>query len=463
MPCRYMSVSHGQDEQGKFVQVSIDRSGLTNPNPKAEQNIPIANRYELLPLGRELAHRISFRGPLSIADWMRTCLLHPTDGYYAQSQEKIFGQKGDFITSPEICQIFGELIGVWCVAMWQSRLIASSSRVHLIEIGPGRGTLMKDMLRTFHKFPMFSGSLQVSMVETSTQLRLEQAQTLGCVKLEHLVPPEQTEESSRNQDQSPPMESAPNQQTIVKSKSVTANGIPVSWYSELGFVPVDDPDTFTLVVCHEFFDALPTHVFSKTEKGWAEHYVDVSKPSNAEHFCEVLVPSTPFAKILEERNILNPKAEIGTVVEYSPDAIQIVNLISTRVKANGAALIIDYGTESHRQHSTVRGISQHHFVNCFHQPGTVDLSVDVDFAQLGKEAAGVGCGVFGPMEQGSFLLNMGLEVRLNKLIANCSNTKAQQLVDACQRLVDDEDMGRVYKVMAITSDSSHAAVGFSEN
>jgi SAM-dependent MidA family methyltransferase len=200
-----------------------------------------------LPLLQILA-----RGPLSIAEFMRQALLHPTHGYYTREGAEVFGRGGDFVTSPDITQVFGEIIGVWLVAMWEA--LGSPPHVRLVELGPGRGTLMKDVLRTAKHFPSFSMALSVELVEASAVMRKRQADALECVPLGDDVGV------------------AGSGAAFESMASGGGNGPVVSWYPHFSLVPKDG---IALIVAHELFDALPVHQIEKTSRGWRERLVTV--------------------------------------------------------------------------------------------------------------------------------------------------------------------------------------------
>ncbi|RAL67527.1 hypothetical protein DID88_008282 [Monilinia fructigena] len=399
------------------------------------------------PLAKQLSEAITATGPIPLASFMRMCLTSDVGGYYTSKQEgrDQFGQKGDFITSPEISQIFGELVGIWFVAEWMAQG-KKRKGVELIEIGPGRGTLMDDMLRTIRNFkPMVESIEAVYMVEASPALRDAQKQLL-C-------------------GDAPMIET----ETGFKSTSKYA-GIPIMWTENMRFVPSGEDKT-PFIVAHEFFDALPIHAFqsvppdpnalepttiqtptgthpltpsaskSSTAKTpqWREMVVSPTPP-NSTH-TDVHTPkslqsqspppefqltlskaSTPHSLYLPELSARYRalKSIPDSLIEVSPESHAIVADFASRIggsktspKSNpsGAALILDYGPSDTIPTNSLRGIKAHQRVSPLSEPGIVDISADVDFIALAEAAmnASEGVEVHGPVEQGGWLGSMGIK------------------------------------------------------
>jgi len=242
------------------------------------------------PLGRLLARRIRQAGPLTLAQYMAEALGHPEHGYYRTRDP--FGAAGDFTTAPEISQMFGELLGLWCLEMWQA--LGTPDAVSLVELGPGRGTLLADALRAARLRPAFRAAVTVHLVETSESLRARQATTLA---------------------QAEP-------------------GVAPVWHESLATVP-DGP---MLLLANELFDALPIHQFVRAEEGWRERVVALA--DDGESLCFGLAPPGPALALLGEAQRVAP---IGAIAEVSPAAIALAAEIARRAVAGGAALVIDYG------------------------------------------------------------------------------------------------------------------------
>ncbi|KAI9049283.1 hypothetical protein LZ554_007130 [Drepanopeziza brunnea f. sp. 'monogermtubi'] len=453
------------------------------------------------PLAKQLSEAITATGPIPLASFMRMCLTSDLGGYYMSKQEgrDQFGQKGDFITSPEISQIFGELIAVWFVAEWMGQG-RKSKGVELIEIGPGRGTLMDDMLRTIKNFgPMAKSIEAVYLVEASPSLREAQKQLL--------------------------CGDAPIEETSIGHRSTSKYaGIPVIWTENIRFVPSDQNKT-PFIVAHEFFDALPIHAFQSIassdstqetiqtptgvhkltpeaskaaqKKGpqWREMVVSPTPPGSThttlhtpksqqgansppEFQLNLSPAATPHSLYLPEISAryraLKPIPD--SLIEISPESHAYAQEFARRIggsetepktSPSGAALILDYGPADTIPTNSLRGIRAHQRVSPLSSPGLVDISADVDFVALAEAALGASPGVevYGPVEQGHFLLSMGIEERAKRLKGKGGGREMGERVEGSwRRLVDrgGSGMGKVYKAMAIVPESGgkRRPVGF---
>jgi NADH dehydrogenase [ubiquinone] 1 alpha subcomplex assembly factor 7 len=396
---------------------------------KAEEIVADLPHKEIKsPLGKDLTSYIKMRGPITLHDYIAQTSNHAIHGYYQQSSEKI-GSSGDFVTSPEISQLFGEMIAIWMLSTWKS--LGCPKAISLVELGPGKGTLMKDILRVSSKFPEFRNALSVHMVELSNTMRTLQREALGC-------------------------DSDPGTSDSGISRMTNNEGIPVSWYSMLNQIPTSGP---MLLVAQEFLDAFPVHQFVYTKKGWREKLVDVDLTMESTmHFRSVLSPSsTPASKVLlgegSERIGLNgrmntndtinqvklsqedssaiiadlqiPSPAVGNTasqllegdeIEISPLAMGTVDDIAKRVvRTGGAALLIDYG-EHFTQGDSLRAFRKHKQTSIYSEPGVVDITSDVDFSLCAKTAAKQGAKVYGSITQGEFLMRMGIVERVESLI-----------------------------------------------
>ncbi|KAL3425705.1 NADH dehydrogenase [Phlyctema vagabunda] len=454
------------------------------------------------PLAKQLSEAITATGPIPLASFMRMCLTSDLGGYYMSSQEgrDQFGQKGDFITSPEISQIFGELIGIWFVTEWMAQG-RKSKGIELVEIGPGRGTLMDDILRTIRNFkPMASSIEAVYLVEASPSLREAQKKLL--------------------------CGDAPMTETSIGYQSISkyAN-LPIIWTENIRFLP-SEPDRSPFIVAHEFFDALPIHAFqsiaptdsaqttiqtptgehtlspeavkNRQAKGpqWREMVVSPTPPESThttlhtpksqqssneppEFQLTLSKASTPHSLYLPE---ISPryralKGQPDSVIEISPESHAYAEDISRRIggsskvpkpSPSGAAIILDYGPADTIPVNSLRGIREHKRVSPLSSPGLVDLSADVDFLALAEAAlkASPGVEVHGPVEQGMFLLGMGIKERAEMLMKGLvtDREKKERVESSWKRLIDrsGSGMGKVYKAMAIVPESSgqRRPVGF---
>lgn len=347
------------------------------------------------PIETEIRRLISVAGPMPVGKFMSLCLSHPQHGYYVTQDP--FGAAGDFTTAPEISQIFGELIGLWSLSVW--RMMGAPENVRLVELGPGRGTLMKDALRALRVAPDFRTAISLHLVEVSPVLETIQRDTL------------------ESQD------------------------VPVMWHPSFAEVP-DGP---MIVIANEFIDALPVYQAVKQPDGWHERVVGLD---SAGHFAFGVSPDRipHFDRILPSQ--LRDAAP-GSIYEWRPDAIAYD--IARRVRHQGAALIIDYGHSQSGVGDTLQAIGRHQFANPLQAPGRVDVTAHVDFQAFGRAAESMNASVQGPITQGEFLRRVGIDVRAQALKSSASVQQAADIESAVVRLTQTgpTGMGELFKVMAI--------------
>jgi len=319
------------------------------------------------------------------------------------------------------------LIGIWIVAHWQ--IIGSPQKIDLIELGPGRGTLFTDMLRTFKSFQPFRDSIkEIHLVESSPWLRNLQKHTL-CSKPDTPIP-------------TPPREAHE------IDSAVSLDGFKINWHSNLKSIPTGNK---SFIVAHEFFDALPVHQFEFTNSGWCEVLIDLDDSPESPHHFRLTISQKPtvYSKtLMTKERFPNPK--IGDRVEISPDSWAVVSELAERLHDHGgAALIIDYGEETHIADS-LRAIKSHKFQHPLLNPGNADLSADVNFSFLKQAALShikpVACTV--PLTQNKFLLSMGIQARL-QLLHEENPSMGDELVAAFQRLTSPKEMGTKYKFLCL--------------
>jgi NADH dehydrogenase [ubiquinone] 1 alpha subcomplex assembly factor 7 len=340
---------------------------------------------------------------------MQEVLTNPLSGYYMNKD--VFGEKGDFVTSPEISQMFGECLSIWIMMEW--RKMGQPRPLQLVELGPGRGTLMQDILRTVMNLnPESMSALSVHLVEVSPAMRrLQEARLCGSFH-DH--------DEGRAKD------------------ALTKFGAPVFWHDSLESVPRG----FSFHLAHEFFDALPVHQFTRTDDGWREVLVDVDEATEGLRFVRSR-HTTPTAKAL----ILPDDRR--RIIEMSPKSGAVTRLLSDRIKEEGgSALIIDYG-HSGEDSDSLRAFKGHQQQHPLKDPGTADVTADVDFAFL-KRNCNEATSCYGPVEQGNFLRRLGIETRMQVLMANCKDGEAAADIASAFRMLTHEDqMGRRFKCMAI--------------
>ncbi|MDP6389944.1 MAG: SAM-dependent methyltransferase [Alphaproteobacteria bacterium] len=353
------------------------------------------------PLDDLLRRRIAAEGPITVADYMAEALGHPAHGYYMGRDP--FGRAGDFTTAPEISQMFGELLGLWCAKVWH--MMGSPSPIDLVELGPGRGTLMADALRAIDRAaPDCRAALAVHLVETSPALRQRQRETLAEIE--------------------------------------------VQWHERFEQAP-DGP---LLLLANEFFDALPIRQFVCTKDGWRERMVGVADGN----LC-FTISSDP----VDEASIpdsVREAAETGDIAEARPMADDIAAAIARRIAVHGgAALVVDYGHAASAAGDTLQAVRGHAFAEVLADPGAADLTAHVDFAALAR-AASPHAAVHGPVDQGVLLRRLGIEARADKLLATAD--QATEISAALARLIGAGGMGTLFEALAIAHPDLGALPGF---
>jgi NADH dehydrogenase [ubiquinone] 1 alpha subcomplex assembly factor 7 len=362
---------------------------------------------EAPPLEAEIRRLISIVGPMPIAQYMATCLCHPSQGYYMTRDP--FGAAGDFVTAPEISQMFGELIGLWAAAVW--RKIGSPENIRLVELGPGRGTMMADALRAAKVVPAFYSALVVHLVEVSPVLQQAQRQTLEPL------------------------------------------GMPLHWHQALEDVPAGP----TIILANEFFDALPVHQAIKQDDGWHERVVMVDRNGNFT-LGALLSPLPQLEKLLPPRV---RDAPVDSIFEWRTDSVALE--IGRRVsRSGGAALVIDYGHLQSEIGDTVQAVGEHAYANPLVAPGLVDLTAHVDFQSLAQAAESIGARIHGPLHQGDFLRRLGIETRAASLKASAPPDKVNEIDGQVQRLTGTgaRRMGMLFKVLGIGDPKLGVLPGF---
>ena len=336
---------------------------------------------------------------------MTQALQHPRLGYYATRDP--LGATGDFITAPEVSQVFGELIGLWCADLWAR--MGRPDPVLLVELGPGRGTLMADALRALAVAADFRSALRVHLVETSPALRAIQARTLAAA--------------------------AP------------------TWHESLDSVPAGH----FLLVANEFLDALPIRQFERRGGRWHERRVGLAPDGSTLAF--VLDPTSgASAALLPERLATAPD---GSVAEICPAALGLAVDLGRRLVADrGAALLIDYGHAESACADTLQAVRQHRYHPVLEAPGSADLTAHVDFEAFAAAAYAAGARVYGPVTQGDFLRSLGIELRAQQLLRRASAEVGATIRTGVRRLIDSDEMGTLFKVLALTDPTLPTPAGF---
>ncbi len=333
-------------------------------------------------------------GPMSIRSYMGTVLGHAQHGYYSSGDP--LGAAGDFITAPEISQMFGELIGFFLVNLWQQ--LGEPRSFTLLELGPGRGTLMQDALRAASRADGFIDALHLQLFETNQTLKAQQAERLASYN--------------------------------------------PYWTPSVSAVPDDDP---LLVVANEFFDAMPISQYVRMEDGWHERQVGLSEYDDLRLGLSP-TPISPDAMPDEVR-----AAEQGEVYEYSLHNKFIVEQLGKHIVAQrGALLAIDYGYAATRTGETLQAVRRHEFVDPLDEPGLSDLSAHVDFGLLAETARKLGLIAAPLATQRDFLANLGIVERATAL-ARANPGQLDEIGAALRRLTAPEEMGTLFKVFCAHS------------
>jgi len=335
---------------------------------------------------------IAAQGAISLAAYMELALQHPEYGYY-RVREPI-GRTGDFVTAPEISQMFGEMIGVWCAEVWRG--LGKPDPFALIELGPGRGTMMRDILRATSNVSSFHCAKKLFLIDSDLALRKTQRENL-------------------------------------------AGDMP-RYVEELAHIaPMP-----ALIVANEFFDSLSVRQFEKTFQGWSERMVTV-KDDDLVISLRGLEEAETFLIPISMRD-----AAPGTVVELCPKAQILMRALARRLATQkGAMLMIDYGYTAPSGTATVQAASNHTYADIFERPGEVDLTAHVDFTTLAEIAREAGLEVSPVLGQGEFLKNLGIKIRADMLKNRATIPQAAAIDAELHRLIDADQMGILFKVMEI--------------
>jgi NADH dehydrogenase [ubiquinone] 1 alpha subcomplex assembly factor 7 len=350
---------------------------------------------------------IQARGPITVADYMADALYHPQDGYYTSRSP--IGAEGDFITAPEVSQIFGELVGLWLVQSWAD--MGSPPSFNLVELGPGRGVLMHDVLRAARLRPAFLDAAHVWLVETSGRMRLEQRRRLK------------------------------------------DTGVAIDWADRFA----DLPPAPTLLVANEFFDCFPIRQFLRGPTGWRERMVGLAPSGAGLAFTLNDVPPEPSIDLPVKEDVAE-----GAIFELSQAAEAAAEEIARAlVERGGRALIIDYGHLHDGFGETLQAVRRHQFWPVLSSPGAADITAHVNFERLTRAAFNAGAGAHGPAAQGVFLERLGLPFRLERLCHGKTPQEVMAFHQGAQRLVSPNQMGELFKAFCISAPGLPAPAGFS--
>jgi NADH dehydrogenase [ubiquinone] 1 alpha subcomplex assembly factor 7 len=338
-------------------------------------------------------------GPLTVAQFMTLALHDPLNGYYAR--RAMLGADGDFVTAPEVSQMFGELVGLWCAHEWTQ--LGCPAPVQLIELGPGTGALMRDALRAAKSAPAFAAALDVHFVEVSPPLRAKQG------------------------------------------------SLSATWHGRIE----DAPDGAMLMIANEFLDCLPIRQFVRTGDGWRERLVGAGE---GEALAFGLAPTPLPGDSLIPAPLRN--APEGSVAEIAPALPAFVAHIAERLHTHrGRALFVDYGEAHTRAGDTLQAVRQHVKVQPLDDPGAADLTAHVDFAALAGLARAEGLSVAGPTAQGDWLRALGIETRAAALV-RAHPERAGTIARQLRRLTHADEMGALFQAICLSSPGLPAPAGF---
>lgn len=345
-------------------------------------------------------------GPMDVGSYMSLCLSHPEYGYYMKQDP--FGKSGDFVTAPEVSQLFGEMLGAWCADIWMQ--MGAPERFMFLECGPGRDTLMADMMRSTRMAKGFHAAAELHLLEISPALKAKQKETLADYKVE--------------------------------------------WHAGLDTVPDDAP---MIVIGNEFFDALPFRSFQKQSDGqWAERVVALEGGGEQAGLCFGLCP---LGVEMEGYIPFHLKgAQAGSIFEAAPVRQNVMRQIAERIKSqNGAALFLDYGHAQSGLGDSFQALKGHKYVDVLKFCGDADLTSHVDFEGLVQGLDRL-VDVRGAVEQGAFLCALGIEVRMQMLAQKISEQEAFALQKGLQRLIASDQMGALFKVVYMGALDGHRKI-----
>ena len=364
---------------------------------------------ERSPLENEIRRLIGVAGPMPVAGYMRLCLTHPQYGYYINRDP--LGAGGDFVTSPEISQMFGELIGLWMAAVWQQ--MGAPENVRVIELGPGRGTLMFDALRAARVVKGFREAIVLHLVEISPALQQ------------------------------------------VQQRRLEGLGVQTYWHATFEDVPSGP----TIIIANEFIDALPVHQAVKQSDGWHERVIEIAPEGNLT--IGTARDALPLFETAMPRELR--RAPKGAIYEWRSDSVALE--LGRRMRTEGAALIIDYGHAQFGLGDTLQAVAAHSFTDPLRMPGRADLTAHVDFEALARCAESMGARIHGPIRQRDLFLRLGIEKRAAALKANAPRDKVADIEFAFSRLIAEgaRGMGELFKAIAIADPKLGALPGFEAN
>jgi len=414
-----------RDEKSSILETPLEESKFDKAEDCKAKISQLPDERKLL---RELSAKIRFSGPITVAEYMREVAINPIHGFYV-SQEAL-GKHGHFVTSPELSQMFGECVAVWFLHEWMK--MGEPQEFQLVELGPGKGTLLTDILRTLTKLqPGLVQGISLHLVEVSPRMRKEQVKELGI------------------------------------KDGVSKWGASVHWHDHIA----DVPQNFSFFLAHEFLDALPVNKFERViseDNAWREVLVDIDEEREGELRYVISRNATPSCVLLEGLDL-----EGVHKTELCPNAGLYIREVGKRVaECGGAALIVDYGEEQGEvveggveeqvegdeekkgssgrriERDTLRAFRHHKQVHPLDLPGTADITADVDFSYIRSQVPEHSV-MFGPVEQGDWLHACGIRERCTQLAAVTEGKVQESLLQSYKTLTDKNIMGARFKVCSI--------------
>ena len=359
-----------------------------------------------------IIEEILANGPMPLENYMARALGDTAHGYY--SKQDPFGKKGDFVTAPEVSQVFGELLGLWGLDFWMKS--GPWAEFNIVELGPGRGTLMRDIAHSVKMHPAYLQSAHLHLLETSPVLQEKQNQTLS---------------------------------------KVLGDTTPCHWHTNINDLLKACHGMPVIIYANEFFDALPIRQFVQENGMWKLKCVDVKDSE--------LVPVTITDISLTDNLPAAQNFKHGDILETSPQAEAIMTQLANYVADNdGTLLMIDYGYTQNQPGETFQALSDHQPVSPYKSPGNADLTAHVNFKRLAEIAEDSSCRSSGPTSQRNFLISLGLEQRFESLSLNASSQQKIDLLAARNRLIGIDQMGILFNVLSITKADKALPSGFEE-
>eukprot|EP01100_Stratorugosa_tubuloviscum_P007782 TRINITY_DN3208_c0_g1_i1.p1 TRINITY_DN3208_c0_g1~~TRINITY_DN3208_c0_g1_i1.p1 ORF type:complete len:507 (-),score=171.11 TRINITY_DN3208_c0_g1_i1:148-1668(-) len=431
-----LSFNENQLNQESLVSIKVDCSNIYQ---KSELLNAPTIKMKQTPLMQYINSLLKVGELITIEKFMEECLTNIQYGYYI-TQNSI-GSKGDFITAPEISQLFGEMIGYWCIDAWYK--LGQPNQFNLIELGPGTGKLISDILNVSRSLPKFHDALSIHLIERSPLLRSKQATALNC-------------KFNNTFFQKDLFLSETNKQVLV-----TNSGTKVFWYSKFSDIVSTNP---SIIIAQEFFDALPVHWFKRDKKSWKEILITDDITNDKIEDYKLVISKKPNFNCAQFISLApiraSEKIDESKTVEISLEAIRIFKGLMEYIKNNkGAVLTIDYGN-SKPEGVSLRGFKNHTLCSPFEEPGLMDLTANVDFGTLEATANSMQVFTHKLVTQREFLLNLGIEARLIKLLKSANESEAQNLISSYLRITDNKEMGEQYKVFCVTNSPNLQLSGF---